>query len=119
MTDKPANDDVMTDSADELDEPTDEEVGSSFGDYFGRDITPDNAMVVLAKEMRHIRHVLEDGLQTTYCEGQHVHGLADLLAALIGRLNGGCAGCGGPVEEDTGPMAAPAKKPGTSGSKLS
>jgi hypothetical protein len=64
----------------QYEEPTDEEIDEAYGDYIGRDITNANAMVVIARELRHIRIQLANSLETSGdCPAHSNRGIADVL----------------------------------------
>jgi hypothetical protein len=76
----------------EFGEPTDEEIDESFGDSLGRDIASGNALVVIARELRHIRIQLCNSLETSYCPKHPSRGVADLLADIAVAVGADC-GC--------------------------
>jgi hypothetical protein len=84
---------------DKYGEPSDAQLDEAYGDYIGRDITEANALVVIAREMRHIRHVLEESLQTQDPDRPTVS-LATALTAIAEA-----AGVKWYVDEDTAKTA--------------
>jgi hypothetical protein len=87
-----------------FEEPTDEELDESFGDWLGRDITPENALVVIARELRHIRHAVDNAFETSGCPQHSGRGLADVLQDIALAMGAPCGG-----EENVAPVKAESK----------
>jgi hypothetical protein len=62
-------------------DPAEAEMDIYYGDWAGRDITHKNAIVVMARELRHIRQTLQNTLETSgSCPKHSNRGIADVLS---------------------------------------